>query len=331
MNQLVRYDEARRALEAAHTVDEVREIRDQAEALRAYARQAGDIEMLNWVSEIKLRAERRAGEMLGEMPKHNGDPSLHGVSRLSDIGISHADSHRWQKVATVPGPEFEAYIRDTIDAGRELTSAGVRKLAKQSEPRERSYDVSREYCTTEDLEALANTVEGGDLPGFGTVYADPPWIYGNQSTRGATGDHYVGLTVDEICALPVNRIAATDSHLHLWTTNAFLFDARRVMEAWGYVYKSCYIWVKPQIGMGNYWRVSHEFLLLGVRGSMVFDDHTMKSWGEFKRGQHSAKPERIRDLIHKASPGPRLELFARRAAEGWTCWGNEIRREVFAA
>jgi N6-adenosine-specific RNA methylase IME4 len=331
MTQLVRYDEARRALEAAHTIDEVREIRDQAEALRAYARQAGDVEMLNWVSEIKLRAERRAGEMLREMPKHNGDPRLHDATRLSDLGIDKFDSHRWQKVAAVPQPEFEGYIQETVAAGRELTSAGVRKLAKQSEPRERAYDVSREYCTTDDLSALANAVEGGGLPGFGTIYADPPWIYGNQSTRGATGDHYVGLTVDEICALPVTKLAAADSHLHLWTTNAFLFDSKRVLEAWGFTYKSCYIWVKPQIGMGNYWRVSHEFLLLGVRGALVFEDHTLRSWGEFKRSQHSAKPERIRDLIHRASPGPRLELFARRAVEGWTCWGNEIRREVFAA
>jgi N6-adenosine-specific RNA methylase IME4 len=331
VTQLVRYDEARRALAEAHTVDEVREIRDQAEALRAYARQAGDVEMLNWVSEIKLRAERRAGEMLAEMPKHNGDPSLHDVSRLSDFGVSHADSHRWRKVAAVPELEFEGYIRETVQAGRELTSAGVRKLAKQSEPRERAYDVGREYCTTEDLDALTNAVEGGDAPGFGTIYADPPWIYGNQSTRGATGDHYVGLTVDEICALPVAKLAAADSHLHLWTTNAFLFDSRRVLEAWGFTYKSCYIWVKPQIGMGNYWRVSHEFLLLGVRGILTFEDHSLRSWGEFKRSQHSAKPERIRDQIHKASPGPRLELFARRPVEGWTCWGNEIRREVFAA
>jgi N6-adenosine-specific RNA methylase IME4 len=334
MTQLVRYDEARRALAEAHTVDEVREIRDQAEALRAYARQAGDVEMLNWVSEIKLRAERRAGEMLKELSLNGGDrkSELHRERvKLDDFGIDATDSHRWQKVAAVPEPEFEGYIRETVDAGRELTSAGVRKLAKQSEPRERAYDVSREYCTTDDLEALANAVEGGDQPGFGTIYADPPWIYGNQSTRGATGDHYVGLSVDEICALPVAKLTAADSHLHLWTTNAFLFDSKRVMEAWGFTYKSCYVWVKPQIGMGNYWRVSHEFLLMGVRGTLTFEDHSLRSWGEFKRSQHSAKPERIRDLIHKASPGPRLELFARRAVEGWTCWGNEIRREVFAA
>lgn len=198
-------------------------------------------------------------------------------------------------------------------------------------PDDGSYDVGREYCTTDDLEALAQQVESGARAPFGTVYADPAWQYGNQGTRGSTGDHYVGMTVEQICALPVSRLAAEQSHLHLWTTNAFLFDAQRVMQAWGYTYKSCYIWVKPQIGMGNYWRVSHEFLLLGVRGNLTFAANNLRSWGEFRRGQHSAKPEQIRDLIHVASPGPRVELFARRAVEGWTCWGNEIAREVFAA
>jgi len=205
-----------------------------------------------------------------------------------------------------------------------------RKHVKQLLPVERArarsadYDVSRDYCTTEDLESLVGA-------GFATIYADPAWQYGNQGTRGATGDHYSGMSVDEICALPVAPAAAENAHLHLWTTNAFLFDARRVIEAWGFEYKSCYVWVKPQIGMGNYWRVSHEFLLLGVRGSLSFADKSLRSWGEFRRAQHSAKPEQIRDLIHRASPGPRLEMFARRAVEGWTCWGNEIRREVFAA
>lgn len=189
-----------------------------------------------------------------------------------------------------------------------------------------SYEVGREFCTVEDLEELA----GSD---FATIYADPPWQYGNQSTRGSTSAHYkngsAGMTVDEICEMPVKATAAENAHLHLWTTNAFLFEAKTVLEEWGFEYKSCFVWVKPQIGMGNYWRVAHEFLLLGVRGSLPFADKTLRSWGEYRRANHSAKPEEIRDLIHRASPGPRLELFARRPVEGWTCWGNEIEKNIF--
>lgn len=177
---------------------------------------------------------------------------------------------------------------------------------------------------TSDLLALSNRGMK-----FGTIYADPPWIYGNQATRGATEDHYVGLTVDEIKALPISDLAADNAHLHLWTTNGFLFESKEIMEAWGFSYRSCYVWVKPQMGMGNYWRVSHEFLLLGIRGSCPFADRSLKSWGEFRRGKHSAKPDQIRSLIEKASPGPRLELFGRRPAPGWAVWGNEIERTIF--
>lgn len=179
-------------------------------------------------------------------------------------------------------------------------------------------------CTSEDLHEMVRRGEK-----FGTVYADPPWLYGNQATRAATGNHYGGMTVEEIAALPVSQLVADDAHLHLWTTNAFLFDCRAIMEAWGFTYKSCFVWVKPQMGIGNYWRVSHEFLLFGIRGSAPFRDRGQKSWLECARGKHSAKPEQVRAIIEKASPGAYLELFGRAASQGWTVWGNQIERNLF--
>ncbi len=163
---------------------------------------------------------------------------------------------------------------------------------------------------------------------YGCVYADPPWRYGNQGTRSATDKHYSGMSVDEICDLPVADICADVGHLHLWTTNGFLFDAQRVMESWGFTYKSCFVWVKPQMGIGNYWRVSHEFLLLGVKGKQTFISKSLKSWASFNRTKHSAKPEEIRGFIEKASPGPYVELFARRTATGWSSWGNEVLADL---
>ena len=167
---------------------------------------------------------------------------------------------------------------------------------------------------------------------FGTIYADPPWAYSNQATRAATDNHYETLTVDELCdaaKFPVDALAAEDAHLHLWTTNAFLFDARLIIEAWGFTYKSCFVWVKTEMGIGNYWRVSHEFMLLGVRGSCPFLDKSLMSWAEHHRTRHSAKPHQVRRSVEKASPQPRLELFARNACDGWVVWGDEIQRDLF--
>ena len=83
-------------------------------------------------------------------------------------------------------------------------------------------------CTTADLYRL---VETGAR--FGCIYADPPWLYDNQGTRAATGNHYEGMTVEQLCALPVGELAAPDAHLHLWTTNGFLFDCQRILRGLG--------------------------------------------------------------------------------------------------
>jgi len=184
---------------------------------------------------------------------------------------------------------------------------------------------SSETCTVADLYRLA---ESGRK--FGTIYADPPWLYDNQGTRASTGNHYDGLTVEQLCALPVGDLVADDAHLHLWTTNGFLFDCPRIFEAWGFEFRSSFVWVKGQIGIGNYWRNSHEFLLTAIRGDAKrFNDHSIRSWLECDRGAHSAKPEQVRSYIERASPGPYLELFGRRSAPNWAVWGNQIERTIF--
>ena len=103
------------------------------------------------------------------------------------------------------------------------------------------------------------------------------------------------------------------------------------MRAWGFRYKSCLVWVKPQLGMGNYWRVSHEYLLLGVRGNLPFRDRTCPSWLLARRTVHSRKPFAFRRLIERVSPGPYLELYGREEQpdSGWTVYGNQVERRLF--
>jgi len=159
---------------------------------------------------------------------------------------------------------------------------------------------------------------------FGTIYADPPWPYANQGTRGSTRRHYASMPLEAICALPVAALAAAQAHLHLWVPMAFLYESARVFDAWGFPYAgSGLVWRKPQMGLGNYWRLEHELLLLGVRGALVAQQKNLRSWLDTPRTAHSVKPERVRDLVEQLSPGPYLELFGRAAVPGWTVWGNE--------
>lgn len=179
-------------------------------------------------------------------------------------------------------------------------------------------------CVARNLEALARR----ELR-FGTVYADPPWRYQNRAARGAAEGHYRTMSLDELCGLIVPRLLAPRAHLHLWTTSSFLVDAFAVIRAWGFTYKSSFVWAKPLIGCGNYWRLAHEFLLLGVRGRLPFRDKTQRSWLELSRGRHSRKPERVRSIIERVSPGPYLELFGRRPVDGWVVHGDTIERGLF--
>ena len=166
---------------------------------------------------------------------------------------------------------------------------------------------------------------------FPTIYADPPWQYANRSSRAAAENHYPTLSLDEICSEPVSELVEENAHLHLWTTNGFLREAFDVIEAWGFTYKSCFVWVKDTIGMGNYWRVSHEYLLLGVRGSLTFLNRNQPSWIQAQRTIHSRKPGIVRTLIEQVSPAPYLELYGREELpnSAWTVYGNRIESRLF--
>lgn len=177
--------------------------------------------------------------------------------------------------------------------------------------------------STSAVAELQQLIDSGKR--YGTIYADPPWDYSNQGTRSATNNFYPTMSVDEIADLPISLLAADDAHLHLWTTNAFLFDSIKIIEAWGFQYKSCFVWCKPKIGIGNYWRIAHEFLLLGVRGDCkFFKEKNYRSWQEIPTNGHSTKPEEIAQIIERVSPGPFLEMFGRKIRRGWTVWGNEV-------
>lgn len=139
MNALTKYDAARYALQAASSVDEVKDIRDKAEAMAAYARQAKDTELVEWATEIKVRAERRAGQMLAEMPKAKGGEHYKTTGNtivpvvnktLADIGISKNESARWQKLAAVSEDQFEHAVAAAKDVAGEVTTAAMLRIEK---------------------------------------------------------------------------------------------------------------------------------------------------------------------------------------------------------
>lgn len=160
---------------------------------------------------------------------------------------------------------------------------------------------------------------------YSVIVADPPWRYGNTSTRGAAEDHYPTMSTEDLAKLSVevDEWAAKDCHLYLWATNNFLREAFDVIDAWGFAYKTLLTWVKPQIGMGNYFRSRTEHVLFCTRGSAPTVRRDISNVIEADRTQHSRKPDAFYDLVEAQSSGPYLEMFARRRRLGWDNWGNE--------
>jgi N6-adenosine-specific RNA methylase IME4 len=290
-----------------------------------------------WLGDWWAFGEARYGQRKAIVEAEDWEgPAYQTCRDAAWISEAFALSRRRDNLSFGHHKEVAALPPDEADALLDWAEGTIADTGKPRSTRELRGEVSRRRakvgnapssatCVIEDLQIL---IERGEK--FGTIYADPPWLYDNQGTRAATGNHYLGLTVDELCAMPIAQLAADDAHLHLWTTNGFLFECPRIFAAWGFEFRSTLVWVKPQLGIGNYWRNSHEFLLTAIRGNAKrFNDHSMTSWIQCDRGKHSAKPEQVRAMVERASPSPRLELFGRLWCDGWKVFGNQIERNLF--
>ena len=175
---------------------------------------------------------------------------------------------------------------------------------------------------------------------YATIVADPPWPLHERS--GGRKDHarpggfglgnnsrsigYPLMSIEKLQQLPVSGLAADDAHLYCWTFNAFVPDTYELVQCWGFRPVTLLTWAKvPRgLGMGGTFTNTTEFVLFCRRGSLKPLRKVDTSWWNWKRGaRHSQKPDGFLDLVESVSPGPYLELFARRARFGWDYWGNE--------
>jgi N6-adenosine-specific RNA methylase IME4 len=165
---------------------------------------------------------------------------------------------------------------------------------------------------------------------FKVIYADPPWDIAQQGARGAI-QKYDLMSLDEIEAMPIADLADANSTLLMWVTNAALPAGLETMQAWGFRYVTNAVWDKYYMGLGNYFRGSHELLLHGIRGKAAFKFHGQRSTLLFPRHEHSRKPAEMIPLIENILDGPYLELFARErpnSRSDWSVWGNEIESDI---
>jgi N6-adenosine-specific RNA methylase IME4 len=182
-----------------------------------------------------------------------------------------------------------------------------------------------------------------DLPKgpFGAILADPPWHYETWTAAGtgrSAEQHYAVMPVDGIADLPVASVATDNCALFCWVTWPCLKQALKLIESWGFNYKTCaFDWMKAnntqpnffqedlpaQVGLGHWTRSNTEPCLLATRGKPKRLNADVRQGIIAPRRQHSRKPDGVHERIERLVAGPYLELFARQRRPGWECWGNE--------
>jgi N6-adenosine-specific RNA methylase IME4 len=337
---LLRVEEARRILAECRDIDEAKAIRDTAEAVRIYTRQRdASREAQNDAGEIKLRAERRLGQLLKEQ-KDRGERRDRGRARktsqaatfeasasapalppptLEEMGITRDSASRWTQVAEVPEEHFEEHIRQQRAApSGEVTTAGLLKEAKRTR---------KEKKKAEQLEQIkAYVPPAGEFP---VIVTDKAWPYDNQleadGARGGTP--YPQATLEEIKAQVPPM--AKDCVIFIWCTNQHLIGleapVHQVMRAWGVTPRALITWTKDRMGLGSYVRNKTEQCILATRGSPKLNLTNQTTDLQAPRGAHSAKPDEFYRMVEELCPArPLLELDSRKPRAGWVTSGAEL-------
>lgn len=177
---------------------------------------------------------------------------------------------------------------------------------------------------------------------YRVIYADPPWAFETYSAKGAgRSARYDTMSLEDIYNMRVADLAAPDCLLAMWVTDPFLEYGFRVLDSWGFEYKTVgYTWCKtakhmPElirsdnlsahfpIGMGHHTRANPEICLFATRGKPKRLSAAERQLVLAPRREHSRKPDSVRESLEKLVSGPRVELFARQRVKGWDAWGNE--------
>lgn len=171
------------------------------------------------------------------------------------------------------------------------------------------------------------------MDGYKVVDGKQIW---NSSHSKSEPLPYPTMSVEEITALPINELANKDAHLYVWVTNSHLPYVFEIIKAWGFNYSTTLVWAKNALGggLGGTFKITTEFLIFARRNSLKTKEMTIGTWFNEKRNyengvpKHSLKPKFFHELIEKTSPGPYLEMFARKTYKDWAVFGNEVENSI---
>lgn len=321
-----RLSKASEMLVQAKTIKDVKAIIDVTAAAKLYAkRQKLGKEAVHHAFTIELRATRKLGKILAGMPKNKGAkgfrpklttgakmvPVVDTTPTLADIGINKKESQRAQSIAQIP----EEQIKEV-----ELGQSSLSNVLKEIKKLKRKADIDKQK----------QGIQSGALkmpPGvFEVIVMDPPWNYGREydpdGSRAA--NPYPEMSQKDL--LKLKPPFATNCALFLWTTHAFLWSAKELLDEWGFTYKATLVWNKQKIGLGSWFRMQCEFCLVAIKGKPTWNNTKWPDIINEARREHSRKPEAFYKMVEEITVGRRLDYFSRQRRDGWDSFGNETSK-----
>jgi N6-adenosine-specific RNA methylase IME4 len=271
----------------------------------------------------KVSHYRQTGEVLANLPKPDTRKELSNVAGVGERTISMV-----KVIEAKATPEVKAQL-STGEVSINQAYQEIKKEEKkeQQEVKKQEYEQRVETVTKNEFKVdIFNTKEK-----FRVIYSDPAWSYNDKQETpqlGGAAKHYDTMSVSEICSLPVKEISEKDSVLFLWVTSPLLEDAFTVIKAWGFKYKTSFVWDKVKHNMGHYNSVRHEMLLIATKGNCTPDNKKLYDSVQSieRNNNHSEKPIEFLNIIDDLyNYGNKLEMFCRDIKKDkWYGWGNEI-------
>jgi N6-adenosine-specific RNA methylase IME4 len=336
----------------AHLAKNATDIQRRFKPIKEVADKAGQIRIeadLRLEEELRKlpKAKGTRGHLRGSRPGRAGKGAGQGkrsggtilappdnTPTLAELGVDKKWAARARSLSRIPNVDRTRIAKELEIDGEDVTPANILKKWKEEQRENRREQYAARAATGGKTSDLQNLIDGGQR--FSTIYADPPWefkVYSGKGKQRSAERHYDTMSLDDIKALPIEKLAAEDCALFLWMVWPELPGALEVIKAWGFEYKTAgFVWVKStnsaeglHWGMGYWTRANTEVCLLATRGSptrLATDVHQVVM---SLVGEHSEKPEEVRKRIEKLVPGPRIELFSRRESDNWVAWGNEIQ------
>ena len=323
------------AVREVKELDEIKLIIDQSEALKGYVKaQNMSQEIQDGAAEYLLYAKRQMGiisaglekatkgnQYTGKMVLPESGSTKNKTDTLKDAGIDIRRANEAEKLAAMPEEQFAEIVEKKKEQGKLTTNAIITDVDREAKAIKRESERKKNAVKVSEL---ADPLEAQGL--FQTIVIDPPWDWGDEgdiNQLGRAKPNYSTMPIEDIEALPINKISDDNCHLYLWVTNRSLPKAFRLIELWGFRYITCVTWIKPSFGMGNYFRGSTEQILFAVKGSQPLKRKDYGTHFEAQRGKgHSAKPDEFYKMVQSCSYDPYIDIFGRKNRDGWTVWGE---------